>query len=242
VSEARPVVVKIGGGLLRAQETASRAISRMGRDVPIETRDSLVEAAFGKYLEGVPQRRAVLVRPLIWVHLVRPGALTIDESVDALADRVDAVCREALAACRGEAAALVDLRPRVSLDTQRRSMGTGVGVEGVELGGHEWLSHLGGDRGQAPGARVLLDNRLDAPSQVPGRQLLQHANVVWQQRLAICAFRHGVFARVAGDRVEDPSRARLDRAAAEVHQRLGDPVQRRTYQLRVLPQLTPDAG
>ena len=47
--------------LQRAQETASRAISRMGRDVPIETRDSLVEAAFGKYLEGVPQRRAVLV-------------------------------------------------------------------------------------------------------------------------------------------------------------------------------------
>ncbi|HEY8739601.1 MAG TPA: histidine phosphatase family protein [Candidatus Dormibacteraeota bacterium] len=93
--------------LQRAQETASRAISRMGRDVPIETRDSLVEAAFGKYLEGVPQRRAVLVRPLIWVHLVRPGALTIDESVAALADRVDAVCREALAACRGEAAALV---------------------------------------------------------------------------------------------------------------------------------------
>lgn len=93
--------------LQRAQETASLAASRLGRDVPIETRDQLVEASFGKYLQGVPQHRAVIVRPLLWVHLARPGALSFDESVAEMAARVDGVCREALDACRGEAAALV---------------------------------------------------------------------------------------------------------------------------------------
>lgn len=93
--------------LQRAQETASLAASRLELEAPIETRDELVEAAFGKYLEGVPQRRAVVVRPLFWVHLVRPGALSFDESVPDLAERVGGVVREALAACRGEAAAVV---------------------------------------------------------------------------------------------------------------------------------------
>jgi broad specificity phosphatase PhoE len=93
--------------LQRAQETASLAASRLGREVPIETREQLVEAQFGKYLQGVPQRRALVVRPLLWVHLVRPGALAIDEKVADLAARVDGVCREALAACRGQAAAVV---------------------------------------------------------------------------------------------------------------------------------------
>jgi broad specificity phosphatase PhoE len=93
--------------LQRAQETASLAASRLGHEVPIETRDALVEAAFGKYLQGVPQRRAVIVRPLFWVHVVRPGALSFDESVPDLAARIDTVLREALEACRGEAAAVV---------------------------------------------------------------------------------------------------------------------------------------
>ena len=93
--------------LQRAQETAELAISRLPARVPIETRDALVEAAFGKYLQGTPQVRAVLTRPLFWVHLVQPGRLSFDETVPDLARRVDSVCREALVACRGEAAALV---------------------------------------------------------------------------------------------------------------------------------------
>lgn len=93
--------------LQRAQETAALAASRLPGKVPIETRDALVEAEFGRYLQGVSQGRAVFVRPLMWVHLARPGALKIDESVAALAERVDSVCREALDACRGQAAVLV---------------------------------------------------------------------------------------------------------------------------------------
>lgn len=93
--------------LQRAQETASLANSRLAREVPVETRDGLLEAEFGKYLQGTHQARAVVVKPLFWVHLVRPGLLGFDEPVPALARRIDSVCREALAANRGQAAALV---------------------------------------------------------------------------------------------------------------------------------------
>jgi broad specificity phosphatase PhoE len=93
--------------LQRAQETATLAIEQMAREVPMETRDALVEAEFGKYLQGTAQARAMVVKPLFWVHLVQPGRLSFDEPVPALALRVDMVCREALVACRGQAAALV---------------------------------------------------------------------------------------------------------------------------------------
>ena len=93
--------------LQRAQETASLAISRLNAPVPMETRDGLVEAAFGKYVQGVKQGLAPLKRPLFWVHMVRPGRLSFDETVADLTERVEVVVREALAANRGQAAALV---------------------------------------------------------------------------------------------------------------------------------------
>jgi len=93
--------------LQRAQETATLANSRLSPQVPIETRDTLVEAAFGRYLQGTRQTRAALTKPLFWVHLVRPGLVSFDEPVPDLARRINSVCREALEACRGEAAVLV---------------------------------------------------------------------------------------------------------------------------------------
>jgi len=93
--------------LQRAQETAALASSRLPAEVPVETRDGLLEAAFGKYLQGVGQRRAVIVRPLFWVHLLRPGSLSFDETVPELAARVGDVVREAVDANRGAAAAVV---------------------------------------------------------------------------------------------------------------------------------------
>ena len=93
--------------LQRAQETAALANSRLPQELQIETRDALVEAAFGKYVQGVKQGRAPFVRPLFWVHMVRPGRLAIDETVGALAERVGSVVREALQANRGRAAALI---------------------------------------------------------------------------------------------------------------------------------------
>ena len=102
-----PVQRLYASPLRRAQETASLANSRLPHEVPIETREALVEAEFGKYLQGTKQTRAVVVKPLFWVHLVRPGLLGFDEPVPALARRIDSVCREALVANRGRAAAVV---------------------------------------------------------------------------------------------------------------------------------------
>jgi broad specificity phosphatase PhoE len=93
--------------LQRAQETAQLAIGQMPEAVPLETREELVEAAFGRYLQGVKQGPAVVVRPLFWVHLASPGRLSIDETVTAMAARVQLVLAEALESCRGEAAAVI---------------------------------------------------------------------------------------------------------------------------------------
>ena len=102
-----PVRAAYASPLERAQETARLAVSRLERPIPIETRDDLLEAEFGKYIEGVRRWQVPFRRPLFFVHAVSPGALSFDESVPAMAERVDRVCREALQACTGEAAMLV---------------------------------------------------------------------------------------------------------------------------------------
>jgi broad specificity phosphatase PhoE len=93
--------------LLRALETARLAMSRLDREVPLEIREDLVEALFGKYIEGIKRWQVPVRRPLFFLHTARPGLLPSDESVPEMAARVDRVCQEALAACTGEAAVLV---------------------------------------------------------------------------------------------------------------------------------------
>ena len=93
--------------LQRSQETARLAMSRLGREVPIETREDLTEGYFGKYIQGVKRWQVPFRRPLFFLHAVSPGRLSFDESVPAMADRVDRVCQEAITACAGEAAVLV---------------------------------------------------------------------------------------------------------------------------------------
>lgn len=93
--------------LQRARETTTLAASRLPEAVPVEVREDLVEAHFGHYLQGVPQAQVMVRRPLWFLHLVRPGTLKGDERVPDMAARVERVIQEALAACRGEAAALV---------------------------------------------------------------------------------------------------------------------------------------
>ena len=93
--------------LLRSRETARLAMSRLDREVPLEIREDLVEAHFGKYIEGIKRWQVPVRRPLFFLHAVRPGLLPSDESVPEMAARVDRVCQEALAACSGEAAVLV---------------------------------------------------------------------------------------------------------------------------------------
>src|SRR5207244_4421081 len=56
-----PVRRAYSSPLERAQETAALAITRLPREIPIEIREGLLEAEFGKYIEGVP-RPQVLFR------------------------------------------------------------------------------------------------------------------------------------------------------------------------------------
>jgi broad specificity phosphatase PhoE len=93
--------------LLRALETARLAMSQLDREVPLEIRDELVEAHFGKYIEGIKRWQAPIRRPLFFFHAVRPGLLPGDEPVAQMAERVDRVCQGALTACAGQAAVLV---------------------------------------------------------------------------------------------------------------------------------------
>lgn len=102
-----PLRAAYSSPLERAQETARLAISRLQRPLPIETREDLVEAAFGKYMEGVKRWQVPLRRPLFLLHAVSPGSLSFDEPVPVMAERVDRVCREAVRTCLGEAAMLV---------------------------------------------------------------------------------------------------------------------------------------
>ena len=93
--------------LLRCEQTARLAASRLGPEIPIDVRDDLTEAAFGNYMQGVKRWQAPLRRPLFVVHFVTPGKLSFDESVSEMADRVGRVCQEAVKAFPGEAAVLV---------------------------------------------------------------------------------------------------------------------------------------
>ena len=93
--------------LQRAQETARLAISQLGHKVPLHTRDDLLEAEFGKYIEGVKRWQVPFRRPLFFFHAISPGTLSFDEPVPEMAERVERVCREAVEATSGEAAVLV---------------------------------------------------------------------------------------------------------------------------------------
>jgi broad specificity phosphatase PhoE len=108
VLAAQPIRKIYTSPLERARETAAVVAHRVDAgNVPILVRDDLLEARFGRYIQGIPRPQIVLRRPLFWVHLLRPGALAIDETVGEMAERVGRVSTEAVEACRGDAALLV---------------------------------------------------------------------------------------------------------------------------------------
>lgn len=75
--------------LQRAQETAE-IIATYLPGAEVVTTDDLIEARFGRYLEGVKPRDVIWRRPLWLVHMVRPGLMKCDETVAAMAARVQA--------------------------------------------------------------------------------------------------------------------------------------------------------
>jgi broad specificity phosphatase PhoE len=93
--------------LERAVETATLAASRLPEAPEIEIRADLLEAEWGKRIQGIPQSQVLLRRPQFLMHVVRPGALAGDETVAAMAARIGRVVREAVEAVPGEVAVLV---------------------------------------------------------------------------------------------------------------------------------------
>ena len=87
--------------LERAQQTAHIIASYID-GARITTDEDLVEAHFGRHLQGVRPRDVPWRRPLWFVHMVRPGLLPMDESVDELAARVDRALHRVLDAAPTE--------------------------------------------------------------------------------------------------------------------------------------------
>lgn len=73
--------------LLRAQQTA-QIIAEHIPGATIATSADLVEARFGHYLEGIRPPQVPWRRPLWMVHMLWPGILPNDETVGAMAGRV----------------------------------------------------------------------------------------------------------------------------------------------------------
>jgi broad specificity phosphatase PhoE len=92
--------------LERAQQTAEIIARHLGSP-PVVADEDLVEARFSRYLQGVPYSQVPWRRPLWWVHMVRPGLLRRDETVAALAARVERALLRALDEADGESAVCV---------------------------------------------------------------------------------------------------------------------------------------
>jgi broad specificity phosphatase PhoE len=89
--------------LQRAQETAALLASELSPEPPVLLRPDLVEAEFGRYLQGTRYRDVLWRKPRWWVHMVWPGLVPGDESMGAMARRVDKVITEGLLEHPGEA-------------------------------------------------------------------------------------------------------------------------------------------
>ena len=74
--------------LERAAETARLISAQLPDPVPLVPEPALVEAEFGRYLQGVPYWQIPMRRPLWLVHRARRGLLPGDEPIDQLGGRI----------------------------------------------------------------------------------------------------------------------------------------------------------
>jgi broad specificity phosphatase PhoE len=74
--------------LERAVETAGLIVEQLPEPVPLIPEPALLEAEFGRYLQGVPFWQIPVRRPLWVVHKARRGLLPGDEAIDQLGGRV----------------------------------------------------------------------------------------------------------------------------------------------------------
>ncbi len=93
--------------LQRAQESARQINQQLAQPAPVLERPALIEAEFGRYLQGTRYREVPWRRPRWWVHMIWPGVLSGDESMAAMARRVGDVIAEALRTNPGRPSILV---------------------------------------------------------------------------------------------------------------------------------------
>jgi len=74
--------------LERTRETAELVNAQLPSPVPLIPEPALVEAEFGRYLQGVPYWQIPVRRPLWLLHKMRRGVLPGDETLDKLGGRV----------------------------------------------------------------------------------------------------------------------------------------------------------
>jgi broad specificity phosphatase PhoE len=74
--------------LERAAETAALINAQLPEPVPAVPDEALLEAEFGRYLQGVPYWQIPVRRPLWVVHKARRGLLPGDEALDQMGGRV----------------------------------------------------------------------------------------------------------------------------------------------------------
>jgi broad specificity phosphatase PhoE len=93
--------------LERAEETARLIGEQLPQPVPLIPEPALLEAEFGRYLQGVPYWQIPVRRPLWLVHKARRGLLPGDEALERMGGRVVDVALRVAREHPDEASALV---------------------------------------------------------------------------------------------------------------------------------------
>jgi broad specificity phosphatase PhoE len=133
--------------LLRARETAELINAELPKPVPLIEEPGLLEAEFGRYLQGVKPWQVPFRRPLWFVHKARRGLLPGDETIAAMGGRILAVARryatehpDEVSVCVSHADPLqaawilLDGRPQTEVEMYRKAVARG-GVLEVDLEG-----------------------------------------------------------------------------------------------------------
>lgn len=133
--------------LERAQETATLVNQQLPAPVPLIIEPALIEAAIGRYLQGVPYWQIPVRRPRWIVHKMRRGMLEGDESIEQLGDRIRRVVVRLARDYPGEvslcvshadpiqaARVLLENRPQTERELYRKSVQR-AGLLDIELSG-----------------------------------------------------------------------------------------------------------
>lgn len=88
--------------LQRAQESAALMAAEISPPPPVLVRQALLEAEFGKYLQGTRHRDVLWSKPRWWVHMVWPGLVRGDESMGSMAARIEGAIKEGLGQYPGQ--------------------------------------------------------------------------------------------------------------------------------------------